>query len=120
MFRKKAFARQHAEHRALVRKIKFLGVCISALRKVTNHLMVVSARLNNNALCSVIIKKQIMRNGWQPGGHKRPATHMRFTDQYVPSAIKIIHVVIGRDAVFLGPINFKITKWFIIQTTNVG
>jgi hypothetical protein len=50
------------KHCAFVWEIEFLEIGVPTLRKVPDHLAIVSTGLNDNSLRSVIVKKQIMRN----------------------------------------------------------
>src|SRR5687768_10253928 len=99
-------------------KIELLQVRIAAFCKIAKHFVIIRARFDDDALRTAIVEKQVMGDRRQPGGYKGLAAETRFSDQYMPAAIEVIHIIKRSDSIFFCPVDLKITKWLFIQADD--
>ncbi len=99
-------------------KIERLNVGITALGKVVQHLGVIYAGLNHQALGAAVIQKKVVRDRGHPGSDIGLPTKCSFTDQYVPATVKVTGIVISADAILLGPVGLEITEGLTVDTAD--
>lgn len=91
---------------------------ITALCKIAQHLGVIYAGFNHQALGAAVVQEQVVRDRGQPSGDIRPPAKSGFADQHVPAAVKVTDIVISADAILLGPVGLEITEGLAVDTAD--